>query len=74
VKHRHNSLRNGPYSKLLPYRKGPMRKICTARFGHKNKDYHAKRFDPEVHDPMKFALKDETDMNKYLHSRQSKWS
>lgn len=75
VEHRHNSLRKGPKSKLLPYRKGPMRVVNSSGSKYvlqdlvtkRNKDYHVKRlvpfnFDPEVQDPMKFALKDETDM------------
>jgi hypothetical protein len=75
VEHRHNSLRKGPRSKLLPYRKGPMRVVNSSGSKYvlqdlvtkKNKDYHVKRlvpfnFDPEIHDPLKFALKDETNM------------
>ena len=75
VEHRHNSLRKGPKSKLLPYRKGPMRVVNSHGSKYvlqdlvtkRNKDYHVKRlvsfnFDPEVHDPLKFALKDETNM------------
>ena len=85
VEHRHNSLRKGPKNKLLPYRKGPMRVVNSQGSKYvlqdlvtkKNKDYHVKRlvhfnYDPEVHNPLTFALKDETDMfeiDKITHIR-----
>lgn len=72
VEHRHNSLRKGPKSKLLPYRKGPMREVNSVGSKHvlqdlvtkKNKDYHVSRlvqfnFDPALSDPLTFALRDE---------------
>ena len=75
VEHRHNSLRKGPKSKLLPYRKGPMRVVNAIGSKYtlqdlvtkRNKDYHVKRlvqfnYDPETQDPLTFALKDETEM------------
>lgn len=73
VQHRHNSLRKGPKSKLLPYRKGPMRVVNSNGSKYtlqdlvtkRNKDYHVTRlvqfnFDAEKQDPLKYALKDET--------------
>ena len=85
VEHRHNPLRKGPKSKLLPYRKGPMRVINSHGSKYvlqdlvtkRNKDYHAKRlvpfnFNPEVHNPLKFALKDEVnffEIEKITHIR-----
>jgi hypothetical protein len=75
VEHRHNSLRRGPRSKLLPFLKGPMRVIAK----HENTytlqdivnmrqyDYHIKNlrvfnFDPETQNPLTYALKDDGSM------------
>jgi transposase InsO family protein len=75
VEHRHNSLRKGPKSKLLPYRKGPVRVVNAIGSKYtvqdlvtkRNKDYHVKRlvqfnYDPEIHDPLTYALRDETEL------------
>ena len=71
VEHRHNSLRRGPSSKLLPFLKGPMRitnailnkytlqDIVTLR----SKDYHISKirpfvFDPATQNPLDYAIRD----------------
>lgn len=72
VEHRHNSLRKGPSSKLLPYLKGPLRVINSNGSKYtlqdivtkRNKDYHVSRirefnFDPATQDPLTYALRDD---------------
>lgn len=63
VERRHNSLRKGAKSMLLPYPKGPMKVINSVGFKYflqdialkNNKDYHVSRLlDPELYDPLIF--------------------
>ena len=75
VEHRHNPLRRGPRSKLLPFLKGPMRVIAKKDNTYslqdivnmRQYDYHIKNirafdFDPSTQDPLTYALKDEGTM------------
>ena len=75
VEHRNNSLRRGPKSKLLPFLKGPMRVVSKNDNSYKLQDivnmrlydYHIKNlrafdFDPNTHNPLTYALKDDGTM------------
>jgi hypothetical protein len=80
-----NPFRKGPKSKLLPYRKGPMRVINFIGSKYvlqdlvtkRNKNYHVKRlspfaFDPDQHNPFDYALRDQTEwfhVEKIIHMR-----
>jgi hypothetical protein len=83
VEHRHNSLRRGPRSKLLPFLKGPMRVLAKKDNKYTLQDivnlheydYHIKKlrvfdFDPTTQNPLTYALKD--DGNMYQVERISK--
>ena len=74
VEHRHNSLRRGPKSKLLPFLKGPMRIINAVDNTHtlqdlvtmKNRDYHITKlrpfiFDESTQNPLDYAIRDDQD-------------
>ena len=71
VEHRHNPLRRGPNSKLLPFLKGPMRVVSKKDNTYTLQDivnlrvydYHVKNlrvfnFDPTTQNPLEYALKD----------------
>ena len=72
VEHRHNSLRRGPKSKLLPFLRGPMRVLSHTENGNyvlqdlvtlRTADYHMKRLRPFLYDertlpPLNVAVTD----------------
>jgi hypothetical protein len=75
VEHRHNPLRRGPRSKLLPFLKGPMRVIAKRDNTYslqdivsmRQYDYHIKNlrvfnYDPATQSPLTYALKDDGSM------------
>lgn len=75
VEHRNSFIRKGPRSKLLPYRKGPMRVVnfngskytLQNLVTNKNEDHHVTALSPFFHDPttqnpLDFAVRDEGDI------------
>jgi hypothetical protein len=77
VEHRHNSLRKGPKSKLLPFLKGPMKIIgisgdkytVECLVTNTPADYHISQLRPFYHDPTEnplyYALRDDKQANTY---------
>jgi hypothetical protein len=74
AEHRHNSLRRGPSSKLLPFLKGPMRIINAVDNNYtlqdivtlRNKDYHITKlrpfiFDAATQNPLDYAIRDDNE-------------
>ena len=74
VEYRHNSLRKGPPSKLLPYLKGPMKVVAIdggiytvqslltkGTTKHRISKLRPFCYDPRVEDPVQIALRDDTE-------------
>jgi hypothetical protein len=81
TEHRHNSLRRGPKSKLLPFLKGPMKIIgisgdkytLECLVTNAPSEYHITQLRPFYHDPsdnpLKYALRDDGLANTYHVSK-----
>jgi hypothetical protein len=79
TEHRHNSLRRGPKSKLLPFLKGPMKIIGISgdkyMLTNTPSEYHITQLRPFYHDPteipLNYALRDDGLANTFHASNGS---